>query len=250
MSRSSFPWKAWASRLQPFWEASAFTLAWGLFDVHSGLVDYPAGWPLYVFLAAAVVLGTRHAGRGAWMCWAPLGGGVYLLHRLAIVLGYEPPYVEKSATAARVTLSLFLAATPGLLLGLGIRTALWEFGMFHRRDEDEPPRIIPGTLRGLSVMIVWIAVVIAVVAWVLYDSGTVYAPGFDEDRFHQIAVGAPAEEVEQILGPPLARTPSGNRGIETWEYTEFTETTLGFWRRWIYIKDGNVSGVLSDYWYD
>lgn len=248
MSEPASPWKTRAKRLQPFWEASAFVIAWGLFDVHSGLVDYPAGWPLYIFLAAAVVLGTRHAGRGSWMCWAPLGAGVYLLHRLAIVLGYEPPYVERDGLAARVTLSLFLAATPGLLLGLGLRTVLWEFGLFPR--DDEPPRIIPGTLRGMAAIIAWIAIVMAVSGWVLYDSGTVYAPGYNEDRFHQIVVGAPAEEVEKALGPPLARNPSGNQGIETWEYSDFTETTLGFWRRWIYIKDGKVSGIVSDYWYD
>ncbi|WP_165251741.1 hypothetical protein [Paludisphaera soli] len=129
--------------LLPFFEASAVGLIAGIGDVNRS-----SSAPIedFAFVACVVFLGARHAGR-AWVCWAPLGASFYLVHLAAIARGYQPPYVEPDAMAARACLTNFFPVTFLLVVGVLLRAGLSACGWFRPRD-GSLVRVFPRTSRG------------------------------------------------------------------------------------------------------
>jgi len=245
MSRFKGFWTLAVGPLGPFLEASAVGVAFGLWDIHSACRP---GSSLLAYLLAGVVLGARHAGR-AWLCWPPLGLSLYAIHLAAIAHGYKQPYVEANSMEARATLTTFPIAGLGIALGVGLRLALSALGWF-RRPDGSPVRILPRTPRRIVATFVVGAILFKLLSWVAFDSETLRAPGFTEFQFRLIHVGMPAEAVEAILGPPLDKVYIWDGETETWRYTNQTVPTGNFHRRWLFIKDGKVERVISDYWWD
>lgn len=247
MREASSLWKTCVLRLQPFWEASAFVLAWGLLDIHNSSRLASDFLLLPTFVAAAFSLGFRHAGRGAWLCWAPLGLGVYCIHLAAIQRGYLPPFVEKDALAARATIGWFFPAA-GDFLFLGVLARVGASACGWMRRDGEPVRILPRSMRGLIAGVAVAGVVMMLLKWAA-GVETVYAPGFNESRFQQIRPGMSASEVETWLGKPLKKLPWGE-GRSAWWYSVGASSTSDHWRRWVIIENDRVDLVISDYWYD
>lgn len=245
MRKLAESWAAVARPLRPSLEALAVGVALGLWDIHS--TGRP-GLSLLAYLLAGVVLGARHAGR-AWLCWPPLGLSLYVIHLAAIAHGYKQPYVEANALEARATLTTFPIAGLGIALGVGVRLALSAWGWF-RRPDGSPVRIVPRTPWRIVATVVVGAVLFKVLSWIAFDLETVRAPGFTEFHFRLIREGMPAETIEAILGPPLDKIHFRDDETETWRYTNQTVPTGNFHRRWLYVKDGKVELVISDYWWD
>jgi hypothetical protein len=216
-----------------------------------GLVDANSsnggGYILGGHLLACVLIGAWAAG-WAWVCWLPLGSGVYLVHLVAIARGYKPPFVEESALAARFTLQLLAPAAIGLSFGAAIRCAVSAMGIFRRAD-GSPVRILPRTMRGILATVAGFALAFGLFTWVFFNASTVYSPRYNESTFHRVPLGATAEVVEMMLGPPLAKWRHSEEA-EFWAYTQGATATSNYWRRWILMENGRVVGVVSDYWWD
>jgi outer membrane protein assembly factor BamE (lipoprotein component of BamABCDE complex) len=73
---------------------------------------------------------------------------------------------------------------------------------------------------------------------------TSYSTGFREERFATIRVGMTANQVETILGPPIAKEPWGE-GTENWQYSGPRGPAF-YRRRWVLFNNGRVLGVVSD----
>lgn len=231
--------------LQPIGEASLIGLALGFADSrYAG----ESNWIIPVFFGAGFLLGVRHAGR-AWPCWVPLGMGLYFAHIVAIALGRQPPYVEESYLAARQTFFVLPLVGLGLALGAGVRWLLALAGRF-RREDGPPVRLWPRTILGMIALIAKLAVTWSLTQWVLFDSGTQYAPGFSEGRFQQVRVGMTTDQVEAILGPPIDKLDWATPGVQRWAYTNQVSATSDFHRRWVFVEGEKVANVVNDYWYD
>jgi hypothetical protein len=224
--------------------STAVGLSVGLIDANTSR----RGISLDLFhLSVCVLIGAWAAG-WAWVCWLPLGSGVYLVHLVAIARGYRPPFVEESAVAARITLQFLAPAAIGLGFGVAIRCAFSAKGVLRRAD-GSPVRILPRTVRSVLATVAGFALAFRLLSWVFFDSSTLYSPGYRESSFQRVRVGATAAEVEGLLGPPLGRCPRAD-GPEVWAYTDGATTTSNYWRRWIVLEDGKVTNIVSDFWWD
>ena len=231
--------------LQPIGESLLIGSALGLADSrYAGDLD----WIIPAYVVAGLGLGYRHAGR-AWPCWVPLGVGLYLAHVAAIAFGRQPPYVEATYAAARWTLLALLPAGLGLALGAGVRWLLAVAGWFRRKDGPSV-QLWPRTISGMIVTIAKLAITWSLTRWVLFDSGTMYAPGFSEGRFQEVHAGMTTDQVEAILGPPIGKRDWQTPDNQMWAYTDQASATSNYHRRWIMVESGKVIIVINDYWYD
>jgi hypothetical protein len=232
---------------RPAGEAALAGFVLGLADLASvfGIPAINAG-----YILAAFALGLRHAGRGAWSAWVPLRASLYVVHAVAYLCGARQPYVEASLEGTLFCLWLMFPVGIGIGLGALIRRGLAAIGMFHR-NFGAPVRLLPGTVRGWLIAIALIGVAIAALRWIAVDSGTVYAPGYNEGRFAAIRKRMTAEEVEALMGPPLSRSAwTANDPGQMWMYSRGATDTSDYTRRWVYLRDGRVEEVIRDYWYD
>jgi outer membrane protein assembly factor BamE (lipoprotein component of BamABCDE complex) len=74
--------------------------------------------------------------------------------------------------------------------------------------------------------------------------GTVYSAGYNEAEFHALRTGMTPDQVEQVIGQPLAKAPWGER-TENWQYSA-ASGPMFFHRRWVIFTDGKVSAVVCD----
>jgi hypothetical protein len=200
------------------------------------------------YFGTGCALGFRHAGR-AWQCSAPLGVSLYVVHVVAILLGVKPPHVEPNHLAARFTLWFFFVAGAGLALGAVARRALAAFGCFKRK-QGPPVRLLPRTIPRTLATILAVALLITFTRWLIFDSSTIYAPGFSQSRFDRIRAGMSSREVEAALGPPLEKVEWDIDGAENWKYSTQVRATSNYSRRWVFIRDGEVTKVVRDFWLD
>jgi hypothetical protein len=246
-------------------EAITVGLALGLIDIHS--TGKPGEWfnALGAFFLAGSLLGLRHGTR-AWQAWAPLGFCFYAVHRAAIAYGYQPPYVEEDAESA--LRSFFVLWPAGIGLGLGALVSLgisFVVRAAWKHEGGSVPRAAAPrdrawfTVARLMLIIALIAINLTDVRMLLWTDhflgfGTVYAPGYSEDRFQRLRVGMTASEVEAIVGRPLGRSDWGSgptpTAQELWQYSSHHDHTANFWRRWALVENGKVVHVFNDFWVD
>lgn len=236
-----------ARRLQPFVEASIAGLVLGLIDIHSSS-PMASSRLVLAFLAVCLFLGSRHAGRGVWLCWGPLGLAIYLVHVAAIRHGYIPPFVEEDSLAARVTIARFFPASGVFLFG-GALARVGASALGWMRRNGEPVRILPRSTRGLIGTVAGAWAVLVLLSWSMYGAETVYAPGYHETRFQQLRPGMRATEVVSTMGEPLKKLPWGD-GIVCWWYSMGASSTSDYWRRWVLMEGDQVKSTVCDYWYD
>jgi hypothetical protein len=219
-------------------EGTVIGLAIGLIDIHSANGDWFQ--PELAYLIAGFGLGLRHGAR-SWQAWCPLGWCFYLMHRVAIARGYQPPYVEADANRAIVSLFVLWPAGLGLVGGAFVRWVISRLlpplrsisgGTNHDparagnrdvtrpadpdRAPSRPPAVIATermprrrlTVRGLMVIIALIGVHVATLRALLFSDhffgfGTIYSEGYSEGRFRALRPGMSRGEVESIIGRPL-----------------------------------------------
>jgi hypothetical protein len=229
----------------PFTQALLAGLLIGLVDINCA---DGGGWILGLYLIAGISLGLRHAGR-AWICWPPLGGSLYPIHVAAILLGRKQPYVEADVDVAVDTLGMLFPVGLGLACGAITRRALAAFGWFERKEEP-PIRLLPHTTRGWLATIALIGVAFGFIRWFTFDSHTRYAAGYSERRFQQVRIGMTSTQVESMLGSPLNKVGWSSDGTQNWMFSSQVSPTSDYWRRWVFFKDGKVTQVINDYWWD
>jgi len=76
---------------------------------------------------------------------------------------------------------------------------------------------------------------------------TYYAASFDESKFNSLHEGMSVGELERFIGPPLEKVRQTN-GSVLWTYSGRADDTCSFWRRWVFIENDKITGVVSDYW--
>ena len=82
---------------------------------------------------------------------------------------------------------------------------------------------------------------------------TVFASGFSEQRFSKVKPNMTKNEVSQILGEPLGKTPWDLWGAdhlgECWDYSDSTTNILNYHlRRFIFNPDGKVEYIAREYY--
>jgi hypothetical protein len=229
----------------PFTQALLAGLLIGLLDINCA---DGGGWILSLYLIAGISLGLRHAGR-AWLCWPPLGGSLYPVHVAAILLGRKQPYVEADVHIAVATLGMLFPVGIGLACGAATRRALAGLGWFERKGAP-PIRLLPQTTRGWLAAVALIAVAIGFMRWFTFDSGTRYSAGYSERAFQQLRIGMTSAQIESALGSPLRKVDWSGDGAQNWMFSNQVSPTSDYWRRWVFIKDGKVIDLVSDYWWD
>jgi hypothetical protein len=230
------------SRFQAAIDGTLVSLLLGLIDVHSK--DGDSFNPMLAYVVAGLVLVMRHGGR-SWQAWLPLGWCFYLMHRVAIACGYQPPYVEADADSALSSLYVLWPAGLGLALGLFVHFAragfVWSVRfrpgranqersgtgnreITHQPDTGRTPSRHPApasaerttrqrlTVRGLMVIVSLIGIHLATLRALLihepfFGFGTYYSDGYSESRFVTLRVGMTCGEVEAIVGRPLRKVP-------------------------------------------
>lgn len=87
------------------------------------------------------------------------------------------------------------------------------------------------------------------VIWAI-DEGTIWAPGFSEEKFNRIKLGMNSNDVLNLLGRPL-------RGIEGcekscfWIYTMQDSPTSDFDQRWVIFDHNNkVTEIRKSFYID
>jgi hypothetical protein len=203
-----------------------------------------AALSIWAYAISGVFMGLRHAGC-AWACWPPLGISLYLVHVAAIAGGLKQPYVEVDIPTAATTLGLIYPAGIFIAVGVGIRVALSAMGWFRHRD-GLPVRFFSQT--GV-IAVLCTGIGLQVFSWSVSPNETLYAAGYSEWRFFGIRTGMAQDEVEKRLGPPLIKVPWEN-GRTCWMYTRQRTGLSDYWRRWIFMENGKVQDIVSDYWYD
>lgn len=80
---------------------------------------------------------------------------------------------------------------------------------------------------------------------------TEYAPGYSESGFRRIHEGMSQSEVEQWVGRPLdvVGPEGGEPKEESWLYTR-SPTSKDYRRRIVTFREGRVSHILSEYYFD
>ena len=233
------------SHCKPAIEGTAIGLALGLIDVHSKDGDWFNA--LIAYLLAGFVLGLIHAWR-AWQAWLPLGWSFYLTHRAAIAYGYRPPYVEKNASAALVSLFVLWPAGFGLGIGASLRFVFSTLDRVTARahpptstndgaaagkgrltgrqmDVHHVPLQVPTTTRSeaarprrstvarMMVIVAVLSVHLATMRALVFSEpffgwSTFYSDQYSESAFNSLRVGMTHLEVEAIVGRPLGKAPS------------------------------------------
>jgi|GEM_PF-1810967 len=88
---------------------------------------------------------------------------------------------------------------------------------------------------------------------------TEYAPGFDEEAFLRIAIGAPEDEVLQKLGPPLAKKSFSEPIMQqsfpgphtVWYYSQHGPSSKSYFvRALLFDQQGRVARRLRRYYVD
>ncbi|ODT98391.1 MAG: hypothetical protein ABS79_05940 [Planctomycetes bacterium SCN 63-9] len=223
-------------------ESTAVGLIYGLADVNR---TESSSWILLTLALACVFLGFRHAGL-AWICWPPLGLGLYFVHVAAILWGYKQPYVEVDIPNASATLGFVGAAGMLLAIGVATRAAFSAMGWFRPDGRPFPLFSVHGVINTIGT-----AIALTIFSWAVTPDGTRYAPGYDEAKFHRIRVGMTEKEVAAILGEPFHKVPWNEKADRIcWMYTVQRTSVSNYWRRWIFVENGKVSDVVSDYFYD
>lgn len=106
------------------------------------------------------------------------------------------------------------------------------------------------SVRWTMLAIAFIGVVMTLVRQ-LYFANTLYARGYDEDRFQQIRAGMTSEEVEALVGPPLKKYPWAYQpSLVGWCYTDKRRGYGDYWKREVFLEKGKVVDVVSNYWVD
>ncbi len=230
--------------VQPIGEALAMGLLLGIADVNS-----TTGFGIAIggYLFAGAVIGIRHA-RCVCCSWPVLGSSLYLVHVAAIACGYTPPYVEADYRCAEMTLLALIPSGIGLALGAFARVGLALLGWF-RREARPAVRLLPRTTREAMVAIASIAVGLTCIHRV-FAPPTLYAARYREDRFQAIRAGMTDQQVESALGPPLSKRETGQTGVEIWIYSDQYTPESNYERRWVFVTNGLVSQVVSEYWVD
>lgn len=83
------------------------------------------------------------------------------------------------------------------------------------------------------------------VVWAI-DEGTIWAPGFSEDKFNKVKVGMTVSEVIALLGKPLDGMDDGY-----WRYTKQDVGTSDFDQRWIvFDANGTVKEIRKSFFID
>jgi hypothetical protein len=76
---------------------------------------------------------------------------------------------------------------------------------------------------------------------------TYYAASFDESKFNLLHEGMSVRALEEVMGPPLEKVRQMN-GSVLWTYSGRADVTCSFWRRWVFVENDKITGVVSDYW--
>ncbi|MDG3007064.1 hypothetical protein [Paludisphaera mucosa] len=231
----------------PVAQSATAGLILGLIAIASGRLWY--NWHLWILahLTVGAVLGAWNAGR-AWLCWLPLGVGLFLIDFEAVSHGWGPRYLSPWS-AAKGNLVMLAPAAAGLAFGTIVRAACDGCGWFR----DPLPgglRILPRSLCGLLGGVAGLAVAFSILRWAVVDSGTIYAAGFDETKFRCVPIGASEAEVVRLLGPPCEETTLGCFSfIYLFEYTEPAFCDRKHWIRRI-VLDEDKKVVRTDDGYD
>jgi hypothetical protein len=140
------------------------------------------------------------------------------------------------------------------------------------------PRI---TIRRMMVMVAVAGIVLAVAKFLFIDNrptdilfaamfglqghSTVYGEGYSESKFRSLRVGMAAQQVEDALGPPLARghwmdtgdtgvgqpiTPEEGTRSDIWYYTGPGKARGNYWRREVWFRNGVVYRTDGTYYLD
>lgn len=78
---------------------------------------------------------------------------------------------------------------------------------------------------------------------------TRYAPGYSEEKFHEVAVGQSREEVRARLGEPLSQH-RWDDATESWAYSESPHDSHYWCRVVIFDGTGHVSEVHAELYVD
>lgn len=203
-------------------------------------------WQAPAYFVAGALLGLRHARRSC-PCWPILGFSLYAVHVIAIACGRKPPYVEENYRFAEQCLWVVIPSGFGVMVGAGVRVVLAVLGWF-RRVFGPPVRFLPGSMRGIILVVACIGLGLGCVHRVIFPP-TIYARGYDEARFQSICEGMTGDQVISALGAPLEKRPWTD-GQECWEYSAQYTYTSDYHRRWIFMQNGRVRSVVNDYWFD
>ena len=87
-----------------------------------------------------------------------------------------------------------------------------------------------------------------------FGLSTFYSDRVRRRAFDSLRVGMSQRDVENIVGKPLRRLPwnqeAGAHNEELWCYSNRTDETFNFWRRWVFFTDGKVVSIANDFWVD
>jgi hypothetical protein len=104
--------------------------------------------------------------------------------------------------------------------------------------------------------------VLAAAISALDGESTVYAGGYSESKFRSLRVGMTARQVEDVMGPPLARgrwmdsdasrpaTPGEGIPNDIWYYTRAGKAGGNYWRRDVWFRDGLVHEMDGTFYLD
>ncbi len=91
---------------------------------------------------------------------------------------------------------------------------------------------------------------------------TIYSEVYRESRFRSLRAGMTARQVEDIMGPPLAKgrwmaadgggptTTEGGTLHDLWHYTRAGKSRGNYWRREVWFRDGLVYATDRSYYLD
>lgn len=234
--------------LAPLAQASVAALLMGMAATATGRIDRDWRWWMLAHLAVGSVMGAWNAGR-AWICWLPLGTGMALVHLAEV--SFRGPFDYPSRALARADLVMLAPAAAGLAFGSLVRVGL-SLGGWFREPDGEPARILPRSTAAWMATVLGAAVAFPILRWAVVDSGTIYAPGFDEARFRSIRLDTSAEEVMRLLGPPLEVVPPSRHRGELWLYADSCHQGRRHWARRVLFLDAEgwttIRGGYDDSW--
>lgn len=234
--------------LAPLAQASVAGLLMGTVAAASGRIWCDWRWWMLAHLAVGAVLGAWNAGR-AWICWLPLGAGMALVHFGDV--SFRGPFYYPPRAFAQADLVMLVPAAAGLAFGALVRVGL-SLGGWFREPDGSPVRILPRSTAGWMATVLGAVVAFPILRWAVVDSGTIYAPGFDEARFRGIRLDTPAEEVARLLGPPLEVVPASRHRGELWLYADTCHRGRRHWARRVMFLDvegwTTIDGGYDDSW--
>jgi outer membrane protein assembly factor BamE (lipoprotein component of BamABCDE complex) len=105
------------------------------------------------------------------------------------------------------------------------------------------------TVGRMMVMVAIIGVTLGLAQW-LNPLATIYSAGYSESRFRRLRVGMSPQQVEAVIGPPLAKAPWGNNTVN-WIFSDGAgEPSPFYWRRWVIFEGDKVTVIASDIFSD